>query len=64
MNSSAHSKKQVCSSNGQGSDPVARQRYRCSLIEGEVTRHTYYVRKDLLEKFKDMPTGSDTASRS
>ena len=52
MNSSAHPRKKVRSSNGQGSESVARQRYRCSLIDGEVTRHTYYIRKDLLEKVR------------
>ena len=45
MNSSAHPKRKVRSGNGKGSESVARQRYRCSLIEGEVTRHTYYVRQ-------------------
>ena len=52
MNSSAPPKQKVRSTNGKGSEPIARQRYRCSPVEGNVTRHTYYVRRDLLEKIR------------
>ena len=52
MNSSAHPKRKVRSSNGKGSASVARQRYKCSLVEGDVTRQTYYVRHELLEKIQ------------
>lgn len=51
MKSSVRSKK-THSNNRNGNQSNAEQRYTRSLIKGEVTRHTYYVRVDLLEKLR------------
>ncbi len=52
MNSSVRSRKKTRSNNGNGNQSDAGQRYTRSLIKGEVTRHTYYARVDLLEKLR------------
>ena len=52
MNSSNPVNKENRPENGKGSHSVAEHRYTCSLIEGEVQRHTYYARADLLEKLR------------
>ncbi len=52
MNSSPPLKKNNRSANGNGNQSDAERRYTRSLIKGEVTRHTYYARVDLLEKLR------------
>ena len=52
MNSSAPLKKNSRSVNGNGNESDAKQYLRCSLPKDEVARHTYYVRRDLLEKVR------------
>ena len=52
MNSSPPLKKNNRSANENGNQSDPEQRYTRSLIKGEVTRHTYYARVDLLEKLR------------
>ena len=50
MNSSTPVNKKTRSNNGKGNRSDAERRVRRSRIKGEVTRHTFYARVDLLEK--------------
>ena len=50
MKSSVRLRKKTHSNNGKGNRSAAKRRVRSSRIKGEVTRHTYYARVDLLEK--------------
>ncbi len=50
MKSPVRSRKKAHSNNGKGNRSAEKRRVRSSRIKGEVTRHTYYARLDLLEK--------------
>lgn len=50
MKSAACSRKKTHSNNGKRNRSAARRQVKSSRIKGEVTRHTYYARLDLLEK--------------
>ena len=50
MKSSDRSRKKTHTNNGKENRSAAKRRVRSSRIKGEVTRHTFYVRLDLLEK--------------
>ena len=50
MKSSVRSRKKTHTNNGKENRSAAKRRVRSSRIKGEVQRHTYYARVDLLEK--------------
>ena len=57
MNSHTHISKKVRSANGKVNQSTAEQRFRRSRLTGEVRRHTYYARVDLLEKVREYAYG-------
>lgn len=52
MNSPTSLKKKAHFANGKGNQPDTNQHFQRSSLEGEVQRHTYYARVDLLEKLQ------------
>ena len=57
MNSHTRLGKKVRSANGKGNQSTAEQRFRHSRLRGEMRRHTYYARLDLLEKVREYAYG-------
>ena len=53
MNSHTHPGKKVRSANEKSDHSTAEQRFRRSRLKGEVRRHTYYARMDLLERVRE-----------
>ena len=53
MNSHTHPGKKVRSADGKSNHSTAEQRFRRSRLKGEVRRHTYYARMDLLERVRE-----------
>ena len=52
MNSSTSLKKKARSINGKGNQSDGKRHFGRSPLEGEVQRHTYHARVDLLEKIQ------------
>ena len=50
MDSHTRLDKEVYSANGKANRSAAEQRFGRSRMKGEMRRHTYYARFDLLEK--------------
>ncbi len=57
MNYHTRSSKRIRSANGKGDRSTAEQRFRHSRLKGEMRRHTYYARVDLLEKIREYAYG-------
>lgn len=53
MNSHTRSSKKVRSANGKGNWSATERRFGHSRLKGEMRRHTYYARKDLLERVRE-----------
>ena len=57
MNSHTRTGKKVRAANKKGNQSTAEQRFRHSRLKGEIRRHTYYARADLLEKVREYAYG-------
>ena len=57
MNSHTRMGKKVRSASEKGNRSAAKQRFRHSRLKGEMRRHTYYARLDLLEKVREYACG-------
>ena len=57
MNSHTRIGKKVRSTDEKEHQSAAEQRFRHSRLKGEVRRHTYYARLDLLEKVREYAYG-------
>ena len=57
MNSHTRMGKKVRSASEKSNQSTAEQRFRRSRLKGEMRRHTYYARADLLEKVREYAYG-------
>ena len=57
MNSHTRTGKKVHSAGEKRDRSAAEQRFRHSRLKGEIRRHTYYARRDLLEKVREYAYG-------
>ena len=53
MDSPTHLRKKTRPANGKTNGSAAEQRFRHSRLKGELRRHTYYARANLLEKLRE-----------